>query len=58
LNEIRPRNEQTGVQKESLLKKKITEAGGEHISYDVEKFIWTFKVEHFTRYGNDDNDES
>lgn len=24
----------------------------------MEKFIWTFKVGHFTRYGNDDNDES
>jgi len=30
---------------------------GTHISYDEKKFNWIFKVEHFTKYGVDDDDE-
>ena len=57
LNGIKPRAGQSGVEKERKLQEKINQEGGEHISYDKETFVWTFKVNHFTRYGGGDDDD-
>ena len=32
--------------------------GCQHISYDSEKFSWTFRVSHFTKYGPSDEEPS
>lgn len=40
------------------MRKKIEKSGdAQHLSYDGVKFEWQFKVEHFTKWGDQDDDE-
>ena len=32
-------------------------AGAEFLSYDSQRFIWEFRVFHFTRWGEDDDED-
>ena len=57
LNNVRPKANQSAAVKEALLKQKIEENGAEHLSYDVSKHEWMFKVAHFTQYGVCDEDD-
>jgi nuclear pore complex protein Nup98-Nup96 len=58
LNDVRPKKDQTGIDKELSLKKSLEQQDGcEHLSYDKDKFVWTFKVQHFTKYGNAADEE-
>lgn len=56
LYNIKPKKDQTGVEKEINLRNLIEKGGGEHISYDKDTFTWTFKVLHFTRWGDGDDE--
>lgn len=44
---IKPKKGQTVKEKVEKLEKQIKDAGGEHISYDEEKHVWVFRVNHF-----------
>ena len=41
---------------EEFLTKILEQSDAEHISYDSESHVWEFKVEHFTRYGFQDEE--
>jgi nuclear pore complex protein Nup98-Nup96 len=58
LKNIKPKDGQTGTDKELKLRSIMEKGGGEHISYDKETFTWTFKVQHFTRWGEGDEEPS
>ena len=59
LLQVRPKAKETGEQREAKLRKALDANGGgaEHLSYDAERFIWQFKVPHFTKWGQDDSDD-
>ena len=58
LNNIRPLHNQSAVQKESKLRNSLLKRGdSEHLSYDGDKFTWQFKVAHFTKWGEGDDDD-
>ena len=59
LNNMKPRANQTVAAKEQALKRALAKDpdGAQHISYDSYSFVWEFKVEHFTKWGADDDDD-
>jgi nuclear pore complex protein Nup98-Nup96 len=44
---IKCKNPKKGDQYEEKLRNTIKDKGAEHISYDKERFIWTFRVPNF-----------
>lgn len=54
LMNIKPKAGQNTVDKENRLRKNIEMGDGEHIKYDGS--VWQFKVKHFTKYGDIDEE--
>mmetsp|Transcript_38776 Transcript_38776/g.28667 ORF Transcript_38776/g.28667 Transcript_38776/m.28667 type:complete len:140 (+) Transcript_38776:481-900(+) len=57
LRQVKCRAGEDPLKKEDKLRQVIEKSNGQHISYDAVKEEWKFKVEHFTRYGLDEEDE-
>jgi len=58
LRDMKPKKNQTSSDYEERLKSHIDATdGGHHMSYDGEKFTWEFRVDHFTKWGPDEESE-
>lgn len=54
----KPKKNQSVEAREQQLMRSIERAGGQHLSYDPKNnCAWSFKVNHFTKWGDDDSDE-
>lgn len=59
LYNVKPRAKQTPADKERELRLKMDKIDGANfLSYDQTDFVWCFKVDHFTKYGEDDDDDN
>ena len=58
LNNIRPRKNQTASAKEEKLKRCLeSKEGAQHISYNGDTGVWEFRVDHYTRWGDDSEED-
>ena len=55
---MKPRSNQSTSEKERRLKEILQQSGdATFISYDPNNYKWEFKVEHFTKWGEDPDEE-
>lgn len=57
LKKVNLRKNDTAVSREMNLKKGLEPSGAKHLSYNAGLGLWTFAVDHFTKYGTNHNDD-
>ena len=60
INNVKPKRGVDPAKKEQSLRaqlEQVPEDGAQFLSYDQQTFEWTFKVLHFTKWGDEDSEE-